>query len=502
MNGISKELVSHLSCGKHDYIRTEKKSSGLVEILAKVYEKARNALEYRADNLVRRAAIERILKRRIILSKNPKTLAENLLTELKWAKYLSVEEIKKANINDLLNILDKYVSFLDSGVPQDWVVKIASAEIEELVNLNTDYNQFTFFAFQVVKKKIKLTDPNLDLITYFAVDKVYGGSDDEQIAYHIFKLAGSDVSANKFSEAWRLFNLAKNHKDLSRISKFVRRQMPPVVLLRDIYFSEPDKFAGILEDEGLFKTRAAEVLTDQLRLTSAKISTAGIRSVLYVFLTKMVLAFGIEVPFEILFYGRLYPIPLILNLIFPPFIMWISTIQIRPPDKKEQELLIERTWYVMQNFEELGSEEDVLTTTTNGGARNLTYVVFTALYAIFFVGIFAMIIYVLNSIGYTLFSELIFIFFLTVISYFAYRIGQIANVYSWKEIGTEQLSFLSTLSLPILAVGSRLSSGLSKLNFLAFTLDFILEAPFKMILSFVDDWFKFLSAKKDEHVIE
>jgi hypothetical protein len=257
-----------------------------------------------------------------------------------------------------------------------------------------------------------------------------------------------------------------------------------------------------LEDEGLFKTRAAEVLTDQLRLTSAKISTAGIRSVLYVFLTKMVLAFGIEVPFEILFYGRLYPIPLILNLIFPPFIMWISTIQIRPPDKKEQELLIERTWYVMQNFEELGSEEDVLTTTTNGGARNLTYVVFTALYAIFFVGIFAMIIYVLNSIGYTLFSELIFIFFLTVISYFAYRIGKIANVYSWKEIGTEQLSFLSTLSLPILAVGSRLSSGLSKLNFLAFTLDFILEAPFKMILSFVDDWFKFLSAKKDEHVIE
>src|SRR4030042_5272285 len=168
MNSLSLALLSRLSYGKNSYIKTEEASNGLVEILARVYEKARNALEYRADNLVRRAAIERILKRKVLLDKDPKSLSENLLTELKWAKYLSLEEIKKAKEIDLENILAKYISYLNGGVPQEWVVKIASAEIEELINLNTDYNQFTFFAFQVIRQKIALNDENLDLITYFA----------------------------------------------------------------------------------------------------------------------------------------------------------------------------------------------------------------------------------------------------------------------------------------------------------------------------------------------
>ena len=100
-----------------------------METLARVYEKARNALEYRADNLIRRAAIERILRRRIRLNKNPKSLSENLLTELNCAKYLSLEEIKKAKRGDLEKILVKYISYLNRGVPQEWIVKIASSTI-------------------------------------------------------------------------------------------------------------------------------------------------------------------------------------------------------------------------------------------------------------------------------------------------------------------------------------------------------------------------------------
>jgi hypothetical protein len=58
------------------------------------------------------------------------------------------------------------------------------------------------------------------------------------------------------------------------------------------------------------------------------------------------------------------------------------------------------------------------------------------------------------------------------------------------------------VSLPILTIGSYLSQGLSKLNFLGFVFDFILEAPFKLILGFVDDWVQFLSVKKEEQLLE
>ena len=96
---------------------------------------------------------------------------------------------------------------------------------------------------------------------------------------------------------------------------------------------------------------------------------------------------------------------------------------------------------------------------------------------------------------------MVFVFFLTVIAFFAYRISQIAKVYTWKG-SRETSTFGDIVALPILAIGSRLSRGLSKLNFLAFTFDFILEAPFKIILGFLDSWVQFLSVKKEEEIIE
>jgi len=473
-----------------------------VGTLARAYEKARNALEYRADNLVRRAAIERILRRRILLNKDPHTLTEKLLTELKWARYLSTDEVKNTKRLGLEKILGKYISFLNNSVPTEWVVKIASAEIEEFFNLNTDYKQFTFFAFQIIKQKIAIHDENIDLLIYYAVDKVYAGSDDEQIAYHILKLAGENTTKEMFKEAWRLFQLAKTNKNVSRIGKFVRRQMPPLVLLRDIYFYKPLDFKEVVADSTKFKTRAGEVLKIQLEQLSGRIRTAGTRSVIYVFLTKMILAFGLEVPLEIFFYQHLHGLPLAINLAFPPLLMLFATTQIKLPSKKEEEDLIARTWTIISNPDSLKMEDDILIDTDSDQEKGLGWWFFSILYGICFVGVFALIFFALGKIGFTFFSKTIFIFFLCVIAFFAYRIIQIANVYSWKNNGREKSSFSDILAIPILAIGSRLSQGLSKLNFLAFAFDFILEAPFKLILGFLDDWVQFLSLKKEEQIIE
>lgn len=499
MNRPLSALLSRLSYGELNREVGTETSHGFVETLARVYERARNALEYRAENLVRRAAIERILKRIMLLSHDPESISEHLLTELKWAKYITNEEVKSATKVNLIKILGKYTSYKGS-VPQEWVVKIASAEIEELFNLNTDYKQFTFFAFQVIRQKVKLVDENLDLLIYFGADKIYAGSDDEQVAYHILGLAGPTITKEKFEEAWKLFNIARSHKALPKINKFVRRQMPPLVLLRDIYFYRPSLFKNILTNKEKFETESQEVLDIQLEQMSGKIATAGVRSVLYVFLTKMVLAFGLEVPFEIFWYGRLNTLPLIINVIFPPVLMWLTTTQIKLPSKKEQTSLIERAWYILDNFDALAQEEDVLKNGENGN-HGFLYWIFTTLYFAFFIGVFWAIYYALGRIGYTFFSKIIFIFFLTVIAFFAYRISQIAKVYSWKS-SHRGATFMEIVSLPILAIGSRLSQGLSHLNFLAFAFDFILEAPFKIILGFVDDWVQFLSAKREEQIIE
>lgn len=502
MNKPFEALLTRLTYGETNYKKEDHETFGLVETLAQVYERARNALEYRAENLVRRAAIERILKRRMIINADPESLARHLLTELKWAKYLSIEEAKTSKKVSLMAILEKYVNFLHGTIPQEWIVKIASAEIEELFDLNTDYHQFTFFAFQVIKQKIDFDNENIDLFTYFATDKVYAASDDEQIAYHILKLAGSPLTREKLTEAWKLFNLAKDSKVVSRVVKFVRREMPPLILLRDMYFYHPASFRTYFRNKEAFTQKAEEVLDVQLEQMSHKVSTAGLRSVIYVFLTKMVIAFGAEVPFEIFILGHLNKLPLALNMIFPPLLMWITTIQIRVPGRREREALVERTWYVLEHFDLLGDEEGVLRKADQNGNHSPIYYIFSGLYWLLFVGVFAGIVLVLREIGYTIFSELVFLFFLTVIAFFAYRIAQLARIYSWRDARDRGSGLMDIVSLPILAIGSRLSVGLSKLNFLGFVFDFILEAPFKLILGFVDDWVQFLSVKKEEQILE
>lgn len=502
MNRPLQAVLARLSYGEAHFKKDSESSFGFVETLAQVYEKARNALEYRADNLVRRAAIERILKRRVLLNRDPTSLTTNLLTELKWAKYISYEELKNAKKTELIAILTKYTSYLKSSVPDEWVIKIASAEIEELFNLNTDYKQFTFFAFQTIRQKILLKDENLDLLVFFAVDKVFAESDDEQIAYHILKLAKEDASIKTLEETWKLYNTAKTHPELPRISKFVRRQMPPLVLIRDIYFYDPQKFKEIIGNKEKFVSNASSVLDIQLDQMSGRVSRAGFRSVLYVFLTKMLFALILEVPFEILIFGHVNRLPLFLNMFFPPVLMWVTSSQIRLPNERQRNNLVERSWYILENFESLSDEEDVLRATENEKDSSIMYIIYSVIYVLFFMGVFAGIIFILNFLGYSFFSHVVFLFFLTIIAFFAYRISQIAKVYSWENIGEEKSSFFAIVTLPILAIGSRLSRGLSKLNFLAFTFDFILEAPFKIILGFVDSWVHFVTIKKDREIIE
>jgi hypothetical protein len=494
-------LTNKLSCGIPKYNNKEK-PHGVVETLASVYEKARNAMEYRADNLVRRAAIERILRRRMFLGKDPNTLANNLIMELKWARYVDSGDIPESKRTELASILSKYVSYSGHVVPPEWIAKIASAEIEEFLNLNHDYPLFTLFAFQAIKQKIDLDDPNLELLIYYSVDKIYAASDDEKIAYHIISFAGENIDSGKIEEGWKLFNLAKSNKLIPRINKFVRRQMPPLALIRDIYFYNSTDFKEVVQNKDKFVARTREVLDKQLKQMSGKISTAGVRSIIYVFLTKMVIAFGVEVPLEILIYSHINKIPFMLNIIFPPLLMWIITMQIKLPKESERENLIERTWEIMENFDEMKNESDKLLPQNTKTKNSIAYYIFSIIYGIFFVGVFVAIYYILGLIGFKLFSKLIFIFFLTVIAFFAYRISQISKIYSWKKGGIESSSVLDIIFLPILTIGSWLSQGMSKLNFLAFALDFILEAPFKLILGVVDDWVQFLSIKKEEQTLD
>jgi len=502
MHPVVLNFLSKLSYGETAK-NSEMERSGVVQTLARVYEKARNAMEYRADHLVRRAAIERIIKRLTVFDRDPKVVTKLLMDELKWARYLAAAELENMPLVRLETILAKYLRALgESNIPRDWILGVASAEIEEGLNLNVDYHIFTAFAFQVLRKKVQITsEQNIDLVIFMAVDKVYSQSDEAQTSYHILQLVQKQFETDFNKALQETFIQIKSLREspvMGRLTNFVRRQAVPLVLLRDMYFSNPVEFKSAFTNKEDFLLSAKKVLRDQLGKMSRRMQTAAFRSIIYVFLTKMLFGVLFEAPVDILLTGHIGYIPLIINLAFPPLTMWAMTLNISLPNARDREALIQRTWLIMSNFESLAQEPDVLG--DNSAARQgWWYVIFSVLYAGVFAIIFGLIFLLLTKLHFSVASQIIFVFFLTIVAFFAYRIRQTARIYSFKSGGDKVHSSLwDMFLLPILAVGNIFSQGLSKLNFLTFAFDFILEAPFKLILQFLDNWVQFLSIKKEE----
>ena len=81
--------------------------------VASVYEKIRNAIEFKDEHLLRKNAIERMLKRRIYTEEKKVKLGNLLISELIRAKYLPNNEIPERVIEEVDNIIEKYLKQVD-----------------------------------------------------------------------------------------------------------------------------------------------------------------------------------------------------------------------------------------------------------------------------------------------------------------------------------------------------------------------------------------------------
>ncbi|MFH1536657.1 MAG: hypothetical protein ABID45_01570, partial [Patescibacteria group bacterium] len=63
---------------------------------------------------------------------------------------------------------------------------------------------------------------------------------------------------------------------------------------------------------------------------------------------------------------------------------------------------------------------------------------------------------------------------------------------------TVSQAFIDFFSLPILKVGQWISLNFAKINIFVFVLDFIIEAPLKLVFEVLEDWFSFVREKKEE----
>ena len=485
------------------------KTSTAASTLAVVYEAARNAVEFRSDHLIRQAAIVRILRRRLFLGQKSEKLAPILIKELIWARYLKDDFVAVTKIDEIDAIIKKYktaFSLTKDKKISEWLLDLAGCEIEESLVFNPYPQLLINFVNQSLQSRIKIfgiDDEKLkDIQVYIAVERAFAKNSEIFITFHLLKAIypgwfGKGINGEnlpKLLEVKKEIDMERENPLAPEIKREVGRMAAPFNVIREMVIRSPEAFLKTIESQEEFDAKAKETLESLYTENRGRLMRASTRSIIYIFLTKMVFAIALELPFD-LFVGRTNFLALGINLIFPPSLMFLLNAGIKIPDGENTRRILER----MDEYVYQENPSRIIEVGKRQKAKSVFERIFFVIYSILFVGIFALIIWGLNALHFSFVSQGIFLFFLCVVSFFAFRVKSISRDYVFQE-GRE--GFLSSLVdfifLPTIKVGQWLSVQISRLNVLGFIFDFIIEAPLKAFLEVIEEWVRFVRAKKDE----
>ncbi len=495
--------------------------SRTVSLLAALYEKARNAVEFRAEHLIRRAAIERILKRRIILGGTTNNMGENVIVELLWARYIDSSQIDDGKVQQVQQIIDKYLVIkfgLYNGknkvhtISWDTLLGILSAEIEEAIVPAKKREALNNFYFQALLPKITIPNTDektLNILIYIAVERGYAQADNPLIIYHLIKLIQPAwLTVDSHSVNTQIDELIDNIQLIEKALKdplsdplyrFVRKNNPPFLLIRDFLLEQGRHARSVIENEGDLEQTLTSLATKRYHEIGTKVRRAVVRSIIYIFMTKMVFALALEAPVDIFITKRIDYLAIGINSLFPPFLLFLIAGFIRVPGTDNTARLIGRIKAIFYKFDDLNNETGNFVPHQVVRKPVMT-AVFSILYLVAFLLSFGFISYILTRLHFNIASQIIFIFFVTLVSFFAYRIRLSAKEYQIVERSGILSPIIDFFFIPILSVGRALSGEIAKLNVIMFVFDFVLEAPLKVVFEFMEEWFRFIRSKKDEIV--
>lgn len=489
--------------------------SQTASFFALAYEKIRNAVEYRESHLIRKSAIDRILKRRLALNPEGKGEAENLIRELLWARYFPNESLGTEDVLNVQKTVDKYLFVKKSISPKysEFVFDLMVCETEELLSpVEARQNAlFTFYLYQVLKNKVKVehyTEEQKNIAFYLAIEKVYSKSDIPYMRFHLFTLSHKPLSQSSQDEIEKLIpNLPGIFEKVDEVIKtaplaplqrFVKNQTPPFHILFAIVKAEgPVKSEQVLSQKKYLWHDIDRICRDKYAQTKNRLTSLAIKAVIYIFITKMIFALILEYPISLAIYNEVNYTSLAINSLFPPFLMFLIIALTRLPSDHNTKRIYGRTIEIIDADRSFETTVSFVAKKTAPKKPMLIFF-FTIFYLFTFYVTFNLLHIILRLIDFNAVSQIVFIFFVSLVAFFGYRISQVAKEYKLREKDSFFQPFLDFFFLPFLSVGKFFSTSLARLNFFGFLFDFFFETPFKIIVEVIEEWVSFARSKREE----
>ncbi len=521
--------------------------SELISKMSFYYEKIRNSVDYNEEYLLRKNAIERILKRQLVIESIVKTsksegLAKHLLVELIRAGYLPNNKVPETKKKEVAKIIEKYIKLRNCSLPKiseslnlsnssknsksekknlekrrelnNWIIAMAASELEG--NLGGDVVKETLVKnlFQYLTKNIKLSrdskyQKDLEIQIYLSIHRNFLKFDEDMLGFILLQYFNGEwrdptdeeiVKIGKSINSQReVINKQLNHPLAKKIDKIVSKYGVFYSILKDIMEEDPVYFYNTINNKpDLFTDLVKKNFNKRFNESRSKLWRAATRSIIYIFLTKSIFVLLLEIPATRWLGEPLDLIPLIINIAFPPFLLFLAVFFIRISDDENMKKVIEGVNEI--TFKDKQRNEPIYLTPPSPRGR-ISGFIFNTLYAITFLISFGAVIWILDLIGFNWVSIIIFLFFLAFVSFFAIRIKKTTRELIIVESRENILTFfLDFFSIPIIAVGKWLSQRFSRLNVFVFVLDFIIEAPFKVFVEIAEEWTRYVKERKDEIV--
>jgi len=476
--------------------------------LSTAYEQLRNAAEYIEEHLLLQRAIRRFYKRNFyrLGRHSARAVGEELILELTGAGYLQTGNYTSATADSIQRLTEKYTqtfnALRDADVPrdeaQDWVLSLLAVEVEGILNPHAYLTAFAYCAYRhylgIFPRDSLTVSPDehqaFEISLYIATHQSLLKSDIAIVRHDLMRMYHQTpddlqefIAFNR--NVSQLFTLPLTQ----RLKRAITKHGAPLRVLKSMVENQAD-MVGLLHDRGRFLEAYDRQVMAEYKHLHRRVNKGLIKSIIFIFVTKVVIGVSIEVPYDLLVVGSVVWLPLGINLLFPPLYMASLKLGLKAPSQANAQRL---HTYIDQALFQGGQLAPSLHDTTRT-APGLAQ----ALYAILFFIPFAITVYILMLLHFNMVQAVIFFVFLSTASFLGFRLSTMV-----REL--EVLSSTNTLSairdffyLPFILVGQWLSSKYARINAVAFVLDIAIELPLKTVLRLIRQWARFINEKHDQ----
>lgn len=484
--------------------------AGVAGSLYIAYEKLRNAAEYTEQHLLLRAAIERFLRRNILLRASDAKLGHELIVELTQAGYLKNDTVPLETVTKIDEFTAQYIHLaktieLSHRVSHEkarhWTLQVLSVCIEKLLLPHQTTDAFVDFAYKHFLGAIdrqsfpEVSDEAFEGALYCAVHRTLLKSDIATIRFYMMaKNSQKDQTTLGFVALCKTVDELFQSPLTNRLSRLIDRHGAPMRILREVITSETHP-AHAVNSRSTLLAKVRAITDEQYEQVHRKLVKGVIRAIIFIFITKMVVGLAIEVPYDLVTLGHIAMLPLLVNLFFPALYMATAGWSIGKPSQQNTEAIIGQLDRILYQSDRPPVHYRVERRVTSTGLRNS----FNVVYALTFFISFGLAVWALHALEFTPVHAVIFFIFFSAVSFLRFRLIQSARE---LELVDHRQSLIATISdffyTPFVRLGMWLSDQYKQINVISVLLDFAIELPLKSSLRLLRQWVGFMRDKREE----